>query len=110
VSEALDREKLREAFSNSRHVLRQAERAGRAAPDSMALSILELLEYAVANGDALSILAKAFTSCFVYLKAQLPIDAFEPLRMAFHHNEHGVIEGDGGGGVTEGWRPSKGDV
>jgi hypothetical protein len=110
VSDVLDREKLREAFANSRHLLREAESAGRAAPDPMALSILWLLEYAVATGDALSILAKAFASCFGYLKSQLPIESFEPLRAAFQINEQG--EGERGAGVGEGlaWRPSKEDV
>jgi hypothetical protein len=112
VSDAMDREEIHRAFAAARRVLREAEGAGRAPPEPMAFSILRLLEYAVATGDALSILAKAFTSCFGYLKSQLPIEAFEPLRVAFHHDEHGAMEGEGGGGVREGlaWRPSKDDA
>lgn len=90
MSASLDRKEILHAFAVARRVLRDAEGAGRAAPDAMALSILRLLEYAAATGDAMSLLAKAFTGCFGYLKSQIPIDAFEPLRAAFRHNEHGA--------------------
>lgn len=92
MTDVLDRERLRQSFAASRRALRDAESAGRPAPDPMAIAILRLLEYAVATGDALSVLAKAFTSCFGYLKSQLPIEAFEPLRLAFHHSEQGALE------------------
>lgn len=68
--------------------------------------------FAVANGRALNILAKEFAACFGYLKSQLPIEAWEPLRVAFHHSKHRAMEGEGGGGVREGLakRPSKEDA
>jgi hypothetical protein len=92
VSDVLDRVALRHAFAVTRGVLQEAEGEGRAAPGEMAIAILRLLEFAVANGRALNILAKEFAACLVYLKSQVPIEAWEPLRVAFHHNKHGAME------------------
>ena len=97
VSDVLDRVALRHAFAVTRGVLQEAEGEGRAAPGEMAIAILRLLEFALANGRAPNILAKEFAACLGYLKSQLPIEAWEPLRVAFHHNTHGAMEAKGAG-------------
>src|ERR1035438_223218 len=72
VSDVLDRVALRHAFAVTRGVLQEAEGEGRAAPGEMAIAILRLLEFAVANGRPLNILAKEFAACLGYLKSELP--------------------------------------
>ena len=90
MSEPLDREELREAFRDARGKQGDEAAAGRRV-DEMAVTILLLLEYAAGNAGELAFVANAFGNCFGYLKSNLPGAAFERLRVAFRHDENGVM-------------------
>jgi hypothetical protein len=90
TSTPLDREEIRRAFADALPAIREYE-AACPRTDEMALSSVLMLAYAATNPRGLAFVAHKFGSCFGYLKSTLPGTAFERFRVAFRHDENGVM-------------------